>query len=679
MDQKYPIDPSTPELDVNFRIFDNDVNTIEKIKSFQINKIELKENERYKEIEHKIYTKNGAPFILINTNLNERPLKLLIDTGASISLISKTSISEKINRTDLEVNIFGIVGKDVSVRTEGMVNAIFKIEEHYLSTTLHVVDKQYAGPGDGYLGYDFFAPYKVIIDMNKMCLRIHINEIITDPIQHREKIKSDHPINYEGKIIVNNVNIKPIKSNRRYSENLKINKNKEEYFEVHNYDDNDKNLNERIEFIYENLKLQDCNEEEKKTVKEICKAFPYQFHLKGDTLGYTTIMEHTIDLIPGSKPVNVRQYRIPQTLRKIMEDIVKDFEQQGIIEKCQSKWNSPAILVSKNDEFGTKTDHRFVVDYRKLNEITEISCSVMPLIEDVFAGLGGNSYYTCIDLKHAFYHLNVKKSQRDYTSFSVGNFQYRFIRMPMGLATAPLSWQKTVNLIFDKLIGKGVYVYLDDVIIYAKTKEEHDKILWEVMDLLEEHNLQLNITKCTFYAKTFEYLGHIISKDGTRVNPKKVEVINNFPRPITVRHIQSFLGMCNYFRKYVKDFSKVSKPLTLLLKKETPFIWTDSQQKAFEHLKKALSTEVVLSFPDFSDLFYVSTDASNVAIGAVLMQKPGGGAYRPIYYFSRTLNDAQRRYSTIEKELLAIVEAVKTFRVYLYGRFFVLLTDHKPL
>lgn len=189
--------------------------------------------------------------------------------------------------------------------------------------------------------------------------------------------------------------------------------------------------------------------------------------------------------------------------------------------------------------------------------------------------------------------------------------------------------------------------------------------------------MQLKITKCNFYAKEFEYLGHIISKNGLQANPKKVEVIKNFPRPKNIKHIQSFLGMCNYFRRYVKNYAKLAKPLTSLLKKEQPFVWTDSQQASFESLKNALADDVTLAFPGDDQLF-VTCDSSAHSIGGMLStgELPND---RPIYFFSKTLSDVQRRYSTTERELLAIVESIKAFRPYLYGRFFILITDHKPL
>lgn len=248
----------------------------------------------------------------------------------------------------------------------------------------------------------------------------------------------------------------------------------------------------------------------------------------------------------------------------------------------------------------------------------------------------------------------------------------------MGLASSPATFQRAINTILANLIGKGVYVYLDDVIIYAKTREEHDKTLWEVMRLLKQNNMQLKISKCIFYASAFSYLGQIISKDGIRANPEKISVIESYSRPTNQKKLMSFLGLCSYFRRYVKNFSKIAKPLTILLKKDQPFIWTHTEQKSFEDLKRALTEDVLLAFPDFDKIFYLTTDASATAIGAMLSQGDLPND-RPIHFFSKTLNEAQSKYSAIELELLAITEAIKAFRVYLYGRYFILITDHAPL
>lgn len=382
------------------------------------------------------------------------------------------------------------------------------------------------------------------------------------------------------------------------------------------YHAQNKTILDRMKLIFERLRLNQCNDKEKHFVKYICDIFPYQFYVDGDKLGNTTIIKHKIKLLPNSKAINIKQYRIPHTHREILLEIINDYEKQGIIEKCQSNYNSPAILVSKKDESGDKNDYRFVVDYRKLNMITEIHNFPIPLIDDILNGLSGCEFFTTLDIKGAFHQIVMEESSRNYTAFTVNNFQYRWCRTPMGLSNSPLTFQRAINTILANLIGNGVYVYLDDVIVYARDKETHDKIMWEVMKLLKENNLQLKISKCIFYAREFEYLGHIISKNGMRANPKKVEAIQNYPRPFNVKQIQSFLGLCSYFRRYVKNFSKISRPLTLLLKKEQPFIWTDSQREAFEALKKSLAEEVTLAFPNFDELFYVTTDASDIAIGA---------------------------------------------------------------
>lgn len=249
-----------------------------------------------------------------------------------------------------------------------------------------------------------------------------------------------------------------------------------------------------------------CNEEEKSFVAEICKKFPYQFYLEGDKLGSTDVVKHRINLIPNAKPVNVRQYRIPETIRKIMNEIVQDYENQGLIEKCHSNWNSPAILVKKKDDFGTNTDFRFVVDYRKLNEITEIQNFPIPNIDDIFNDLGGSKYFTTLDVKGAFHQIHMDDDSKDYTAFTANNSKYRWARMPMGLASAPLTWQRAVIIIFGKLMcRRGLRIYLDDLIGFARTKKGHDELLIEVMILLKENNIQLKIEKCVFYARKFEF------------------------------------------------------------------------------------------------------------------------------------------------------------------------------
>lgn len=692
---------SDADFVLHFRTLKNTNETlfnIRKVQNFLIN--------NYKTLKQDITLENNAPFIFLQTNLAERPLKLLLDTGASISIISSCAISKNIERNKYIVNLFGITGKENSVKTEGIVHGISLIDDCMLGTSFHLIDKKYAGPADGYLGFDFLSQYGCIINLKSMRIEFRLNNIVSSKNDEilNEKIKANKS-QLKGNI-EKIENFKNEKENDDYKMYFEAVKYYEEEFSHIPYDSETKRIlrmiNENTEnaeqempivkeksftietnhpdrpnFIYDELKLDHCIEEEKQNIKLICQSFPYQFFVEGDSLNSTDILKHTIKTIPNSKPVYVRQYKIPHHYKEILKNIIEDYERQGIIEKCMSNYNSPLILIEKPDA-GNKTNHRLVVDFRKLNEIIEFQTFPIPLIDNILDGLGGCSFFTTLDIKGAFHQIVLDDSSRDYTAFTAGNFQYRWVRMPMGLSTAPLTWQRAINTILIDLIGQGVYVYLDDIIIYAKSRKEHDSTLFKVMSLLKEHNLQLKISKCLFYARQFDYLGHVITEKGIKANPKKIEVIKNFPQPIKVKHIQSFLGICSYFRRYVKNYSHLSKPLTMLLKKEQPFIWTQKQQQCFDALKKALCEEVTLAFPDFDQLFYVTTDASDIAIGAMLSQGELPND-RPVYFFSKTLNDTQKRYSTIQKELLAIVESIKQFRIYLYGRFFILITDHKPL
>lgn len=869
---------------IDFRNHHNDLDTLSKLQKFQARA--SIQNTFTKTIKQTLIIENGAPYILVNTSLCKRPLKFLVDTGASISLIASDVVDRNIHKINYIVNLFGIMGREQSIKTEGMVTGILLINDNYLGTTLHVIDRKYSGPADGYFGFDLLNLYRMTINFDKGIIKINPrisneinisdhniinkykkNNLETSSLQNdtnatnvsakrnlmqresgtqekrltrKKRIKSlekqpkkatnvsygeskghlsnknknpkeenhQHKKNskketYKTKIqsaqyknlahrcitiesegasftktpshkadLANfSLRLMPVSVEKRESENKKlkkklignpkgkqvkmeqecihfseINEPKKflklvsdsyecernnainfspttdgvrnahklkpskipteeelkffeyckaiEHFEKEikkakqiklNYgfgfikkqmmhsDNEDRSLQ-----IWQNLKLETCSDSERGTIQQLCSDFPNQFYLKGDALSCTNVMTHKIRLIPNSKPVFVRQYRIPDSHKRILAEILADYEKQGIIEKCQSDFNSPIMLLGKKDSTGSSDDYRLVVDYRKLNQIREIQNFPIPLIDDILNGLAGSLYYSCLDIKHAYWQIKLADEEsRNASAFSANHFQYRWLRMPMGLSTACQTWQKTINTILEPLIGKGVYVYLDDVIVYAKNKKEHDETLWNVMDLLKDHNLQLKITKCNLYAKEFEYLGHIISKEGIKANPKKVEVIHNYPRPRTVKHIQRFLGMCNYFRRYVRNYAKMAKPLTSLLRKETPFVLAEAQQKAFDALKKALAEEVTLAFPTDEQL-YVTCDSSSHSIGAMLSvgELPND---RPIYFFSKTLNDVQKRYSTIERELLAIVEAIKAFRVYLYGRFFILITDHKPL
>lgn len=507
---------------VNFRTSKNNEMILNILKKFQT--ISFEKNINKNEIEHKILNEDGAAYILLKSNLRERPIKLLIDTGASISLLAKDIITEDRHIMNYTVNLYGVVGKDASIKTLGTVHSIFTIGDNSLESTLHLIDRKYAGPADGYLGYDFLSSYRVIININEMKMIFNLRnteDILEDnknqsqdsklnPIEdflygynfddEFEEILLQKNLRKQNKTLIKphyNKSVKHTKNNYE-STSKKKNESDDEYsaitkfykkkFDVldsmginppnneignilgnreyiFSFTQEDEQKTDRAERIFNKLDLRNSSESERKYIKNICKEFQFQFYLEGDMLKSTDVIKHHIKLIPNAGIVNVRQYRIPQAHREVLKEIVEDYERQGIIEKCQSVYNSPALIVSKKDEVGGKSDYRFVVDYKKLNLVTEIQNFPIPLIDDILNGLSGCEFFTTLDIKGAFHQIVLDEASRDYTAFTAGDFKYRWIRMPMGLAAAPLTWQMAIHIILTDLIGRGVYVYLDDVII----------------------------------------------------------------------------------------------------------------------------------------------------------------------------------------------------------------------
>ncbi|CAG9133440.1 unnamed protein product [Plutella xylostella] len=250
--------------------------------------------------------------------------------------------------------------------------------------------------------------------------------------------------------------------------------------------------------------------------------------------------------------------------------------------------------------------------------------------------------------------------------------------MPIGLKNAPSTFQKLMNTCLSGLQGTRCFVYLDDIVIYSHDLQTHIDNLSAVFERIRQFNLKLQPDKCEFLRKEVAYLGHVISDEGVKPNPDKIKAVAEFPIPESPKDIKSFLGLVSYYRRFIPDFSKTAKPLTSLLKKEIPFEWKNEQQLAFDTLKEKLTTAPILAYPDFSKPFVLTCDASNVAVSAILSQGPIGKDL-PIAYASRTLNKAESNYSVTEKECLAIIFGTKTFRPYLYGHRFTIVTDHRPL
>lgn len=388
--------------------------------------------------------------------------------------------------------------------------------------------------------------------------------------------------------------------------------------------------------------------------------------------GNCEMVEHEINL-SDVHPIKQAPRRIPISMRKEVNKIIEEMRSQRVIEESQSPWVSPAVLVKKKD--GTI---RFCVDYRKLNTVTIKDSYPLPRIDDILDQLSGNSWFSTLDLKSGYWQIKIAQKDKAKTAFSVGNGLWQFNVMPFGLCNAPATFERLMEQVLQKLLSKICLVYLDDVIIFSQSFDGMIENLREVFLRLRSANLKLNPKKCVLFGRDVKYLGHVVSEKGITTDPEKINAVRNWPVPQNKKQIRSFLGFCSYYRKFIKGFSSIAKPLYNLTKNASRFEWTTQCQETFNSLKQVLTSSSVLSFPKENGMFILDTDASNLGIGAVLSQEQNG-IEKVIAYYSRTLNNSEKNYCVTRKELLAVIDSIKSFHHYLYGRGFVVRTDHISL
>lgn len=395
-----------------------------------------------------------------------------------------------------------------------------------------------------------------------------------------------------------------------------------------------------------------------------------------ENLGKTDLYHHTIEIEPGKGPVRLPFYRQSPHIRAETDKLVNEMLEQGIIEPSNSVWHSPVVLIKKKDN-----SYRFAVDYRQLNKITRPIAHPLPRLESIFDAIGSANaqYFTTLDLASGFWQIPMDPDSKSRAAFITHDGIYEFNRMPFGLKNAPMSFQMLMSQVLRALNWKHVLCYIDDILVFSKTFDEHLSHLAQVFQRLRNAKLTLKPDKCHFAVARVIYLGHVISKSGIGVDPSKTDAVRTFPTPKNQRDVRSFLGLANFYRRFVKDFSKIATPLNRLLQKECQFIWTDLCQDAFDKLKQALITAPMLHYPNLNDQFCLTTDASDVSLGYILSQKDKENKERVVAYGGRSLRPDERKWTVTEKECLAVVEGIKAYREYLSHRRFTVYTDHKAL
>ncbi|KAL4100898.1 hypothetical protein QTP88_020923 [Uroleucon formosanum] len=611
-------------------------------------------------------------------NFEPRNINLLIDSGADMNLIKITAVEKNVvvNEQDKRP-IRGI--NSTLVYTLGSIVTPIQINEGTFIIKLSVVNHDFPIPGAGIIGRNFLKDNKVILDLSQELFiipePIKNNQIIIPPrsncvllIQNNDNIKHDHvtiskqDIN-EDVILANSIS--PVQGDKIISNVINIS---EQSFVID-------------ELSTKNIKWEPYDEkvEEKASIYELCSEYADIFFLERDKLGATDIVAHNINTSLNLKPMNIRPYRLLWAFQEEIEKQVKQMKQDKIIRNSTSPFNFPLVVVKKKNLTNEGTPKlRICVDFRKLNEITENEAYGLPNLLEILESLGSSKYFSTLDLASGYHQIRINKVDTHKTAFSTKSGHYEYLRMPFGLSSAPATFTRAMKSVIMGL-EEMCMAYLDDIVVHGASLRDHQEKLRHVFNRLRTHTLQLELQKCAFLRKEVLYLGYIINENGVSPDPKKIQCIKNYPRPKNPKDIKSFLGLLNYYWRFVDNFVKIAKPLTALLKKNVIFKWDDRCENAFEILKQALTNPPLLVYPDWEKgNFNLTTDASQYAIGAVLSQGivPND---QPIAYASRTLNQAETNYSVIQKELLAIIWAVKHFRCYLYGRHFCIVTDHRPL
>lgn len=580
---------------------------------------------------YRVGHKRTIDYVNVNAFNCKNNLNLLHDNQADICLIKLNTIMDEttIDKSDI-INVIGITETPITAIGSFHVELIF--DDLTITHPFYVVPNNINVPTDGILGKDFL------------------------------KIKCVSIINHERMVVILKINGKykeiPILESPNNSTNLLF---------TQITTDRNTNLLRELQ-LYKQLP----NAE---TIS-LCTKFNYIFHLQNDKLSTNNFFQYQLKL-RDADPVYMKNYRTAHSQKNEIDDQVNELLKSGQIEPSVAPYNSPLLLVPKKGDNG-KAAWRLCVDFRGLNKKLINDTYPLPRMDDILDELGNNQFFSILDLKSGFHQIPLTEDSKNYTTFSTRAGSFRYTVLPFGLKVAPSAFVRMINTAFSSLPYKVCFTYLDDIIILGQNEQEHIENIEKVFRVCAKMCLKLNPRKCKFFETQVTYLGHICSQNGVSPDKSKFEAITNYPRPQTRDEAKRFIAFANYYRRFIKNFAALSAPINNLTRKSVDFKWTKDCETNFELIKSILVSPSCLQYPDFTQTFILTCDASKLACGAILSQMRNGHDV-PIAYSSKSFTKGESHKAPIEQELLAIFYAVKHFRPYIYGTRFIIRSDHKPL
>ena len=680
-------------------------------------------NEKKKGMHSRVVCSVNEAGAYITAKLHGMDTYLLVDTGATVSLLSKTCYENIQGEENYELKS---VDKEVLsanssvIEIYGKTSVKFSLNETSLQHDMIIADISV----DGILGLDFLTKHKAIINLRNHQIDISgiqhslqlegtaheykvalVRRIVVPP---RSEIITEGAIcpgpdgGYPVKVGLVEPSDKFLRSDFGMLAKTLVRRQDKIPLRIMNLSDTSKTIEmgtavgklspvdevlavpsqslecDGSEPIADHLKelfarsTEHLNQDQKVKAKRLINKYADLFAVSDKDMCRTSLAKRKINT-GVQTPIKQQPRRLPFRMQDEVKEHVSDMLQRGIIKPSHSPWSSAIVLVRKKDG-----STRFCVDYRRLNSVTTKDAYPLPRIDESLNQLRGCKWFCTLDLNAGYWQVELDPDDKDKTAFVTREGLYEFNVMPFGLCNAPATFERLMETVLSGLQWQVCLIYLDDVIVYGKTFEEMLHNLELVFEKLFSAGLKLKARKCVLFGKQVKYLGHIISEHGIQTDPEKIETVKNWPEPVNRTQVRSFIGLASYYRKFIANFAQIAQPLHKLTQASVPFKWNNECQSAFELLKHRLTSAPILTHPDFTQSFILDTDASQNAIGAALSQVQDGKE-RVVAYASKVLSKSEKKYCVTRKELLAVVTFIKHFRPFLYGHKFLVRTDHSSL